>query len=59
MKKRTVKKLALNKESILRLNPSEMGEIVGGATNLCTNTNDCTDSCQQSCFCATRRVICA
>ena len=54
MKKMTIKKLTLNKESILRLDPSELREVVGGVTNLCTNSDDCTDSCQRTCGCASR-----
>ena len=49
MKKATLKKLTLNKESILRLDPSWLREVAGGVTNLCTNTADCTDSCQRTC----------
>jgi natural product precursor len=45
MKKRTVKKLTLNKESILRLDPSELREVVGGRTVQCTATELCTESC--------------
>jgi len=45
MKKRAIKKLVLNKESILRLDSSKLGEVIGGATRLCTNTDFCTDSC--------------
>ena len=52
--KKTIKKLALNKESILRLDPSELREVVGGVSRLCTNTGECTESCQQSCGCFTR-----
>ena len=54
MKKRTTKKLTLKKESILRLATPKLREVVGGVTNLCTNTDDCTDSCQLSCGCFTR-----
>ena len=54
MKKKTLKKLTLNKESILRLNPSELREAVGGVSRLCTGSADCTDSCQQSCGCFSR-----
>ena len=53
MKKTTIKKLTLNKESILRLDSSSLREVVGGVTNLCTNSDDCTDSCQRSCGCFT------
>jgi len=54
VKKKTIKKLTLNKESILRLDPSALRDIVGGITKLCTNTAECTESCQLSCACATR-----
>lgn len=54
MKKKTIKKLTLNKESILRLDLSALHDVVGGVTNKCTNTDDCTDSCQLSCGCASR-----
>jgi hypothetical protein len=53
MKKTTMKKLTLNKESIRRLDPSWLREVVGGVSRLCTNTDDCTDSCQLSCGCFT------
>lgn len=49
MKKTTLKKLTLNKESIRRLDLSWLREVAGGVTNLCTNTADCTDSCQRTC----------
>lgn len=45
MKKRPIKKLTLNKESILRLDPSALREAVGGATLRCTATELCTESC--------------
>lgn len=45
MKKKAIKKLTLNKESVRRLDPSEMREAVGGATRLCTGTDWCTDTC--------------
>jgi natural product precursor len=45
MKKRNPKKLTLNRESIIRLDPSNLRDVVGGVTRLCTNTDDCTDSC--------------
>jgi natural product precursor len=54
VKKRTIKKLTLSRESIIRLDPSELREIAGGVTNLCTNSDDCTDSCQQTCACSSR-----
>lgn len=43
------KKLTLNKESIVRLDPSALGEIVGGVSAKCTNTAECTQSCMISC----------
>lgn len=46
--KKTVKKLTLNRESILRLDRS-LREVLGGLTNRCTNTFDCTNSCQVGC----------
>lgn len=45
MKKTTIKKLTLNRESIIRLDSSSLREVVGGASRLCTNTDTCTDSC--------------
>ena len=45
MKKKVFKKLTLNKESIVRLDPSALGEIVGGVSQTCTNTAQCTMSC--------------
>jgi hypothetical protein len=45
MKKRNLKKLTLNKESIVRLDPSALGEIVGGISRVCTDTAECTNSC--------------
>lgn len=54
MKKKTNKKLTLHKESILRLNPSKMREVVGGVSLKCTNTAECTESCQYTCGCFTR-----
>lgn len=45
MKKKTIKKLTLNKESILRLDTSKLREAVGGATWRCTATEFCTESC--------------
>jgi natural product precursor len=45
VKKKTIKKLTLNKESILRLDPSELREVVGGGSRICTGTETCTDSC--------------
>ena len=53
MKRTTIKKLTLNKESILRLDTSKLREVVGGVSRLCTNTDDCTDSCMASCGCFT------
>jgi natural product precursor len=55
VKKRTIKKLTLNKESIRRLDSSKLHEVVGGYSNLCTNTAECTVSCQASCVCGSRR----
>ena len=45
MKRKSLKKLTLNKESIVRLDPSALGEIVGGVSRYCTNTAECTNSC--------------
>jgi natural product precursor len=45
MKKRAIKKLTLSKESILRLDSSDLREVVGGATLRCTATEQCTESC--------------
>jgi hypothetical protein len=53
VRKTMIKRLTLNKESILRLDPSSLREVVGGVSRLCTNTDDCTDSCQLSCACST------
>jgi hypothetical protein len=54
VKKKTIKKLSLNKESILRLDPAKLLEVAGGVTNLCTGSADCTESCQHSCGCFSR-----
>lgn len=54
MKKRTIKKLTLNKESLLRLDPSKLSEVAGGVSLKCTNTAECTESCQYTCGCFTR-----
>jgi natural product precursor len=54
VRKKTIKKLTLNKESIRRLDPSNLREVVGGVSKMCTNTAECTESCQLSCACATR-----
>ena len=53
MKKTLSKKLTLTRESILRL-----GQCVGGATKLCNTTDDCTWSCQLTCFCTTGNSNC-
>ena len=45
MVKKKVKKLTLNKESLLRLDPSTLREVVGGRSVQCTTTDTCTDSC--------------
>ena len=45
MKKRTSKKLTLNKESLLRLDPSELRELVGGGTQQCTTQTLGYDTC--------------
>jgi hypothetical protein len=50
VKKKVFKKLTLNKESIVCLDPSgALGEIVGGVSSKCTNTAECTISCMISC----------
>ena len=49
MKKKAFKKLTLNKESIVCLDPSALGEVVGGVSSKCTNTAECTLSCMISC----------
>ena len=49
MKKKVFKKLTLNRESLIRLDPSALGEIVGGVSAKCTNTAECTLSCMISC----------
>ena len=53
MKKKNLKKLTLNKESIIRLDPSDLREAVGAATLRCTNTEVCTDTCGpgSACIC--------
>lgn len=47
--KKTTKKLALHRESILRLDRSALREVMGGVSNRCTATFNCTDSCQVGC----------
>lgn len=49
VKKKVFKKLTLNKESIVCLDPSTLEEIVGGVSAKCTNTAECTMSCMISC----------
>ena len=49
MKKKAFKKLTLNRESIVRLGPPALEEVVGGVSAKCTNTADCTDSCMITC----------
>jgi hypothetical protein len=53
VKERPIKKLTLNKESILRLDPSVLREAVGGATRGGTATELCTESCGagNTCLC--------
>jgi len=51
MNKKKASKLTLNRESLIRLNASDLGAVGGGATKPCTGTADCTDSCMLSCFC--------
>jgi natural product precursor len=45
MHKKKVKKLTLSKESLRRLDSSDLRDIVGGASNQCTGTETCTDTC--------------
>lgn len=58
MTKRKTKKLTLNKESLARLDPTNLREVVGGATVQCTPSDLCTvrfcsmfDDCVQSRLC--------
>jgi natural product precursor len=45
MVKKKVKKLMLNKESLVRLDSSDLRAVVGGFTLNCTNSDFCTESC--------------
>jgi hypothetical protein len=49
VKKRTAKKLTLNKESILRLNSSSLREAIGGVSLNCSGTDLCSESCAPTC----------
>jgi hypothetical protein len=55
MKKRTFKKLTLNKESLIRLDPSELREVGGRGTQRCTTETLGYDTCAHctgaSCLC--------
>lgn len=50
MKKRKIRKLTLDRETLRRLDPSEMGLVAGGAEAACLTAANCqTASCPNRC----------
>ena len=58
MMKKKASKLTLNRESLIRLNATDLSAVGGGATQKCNGTADCTWSCMLSCFCTTGNTNC-
>ena len=57
--KKTIKHLALNKETIRDLRSHELMLAAGGATTVrCTGTDACTDPCTNPCTGDTLRTLC-
>jgi hypothetical protein len=44
MKKKSIKKLALNRETLAELDGMDLGQAAGGATRLCTELS-CVNTC--------------
>jgi hypothetical protein len=53
------RKLSLNRETLRLLQEVPLKGVAGGVTSgMCGTTADCTDSCQISCYCASRPLVC-